>query len=239
MPWPPQTRLQCLRQALEIEQISAQKGRILQSAIRTANIGKEKQKEKKRNTEILGTPFIIGKTVISLKNGTLRKQGEKGKIIKIYTDRQGKERLFVNFNQCGDQGIPISTKKISLRILENDSETWWQKRYKNMSKIKQKTKEFWADYFEKKEKRELICIKIKTKNCKPLQDIKHSQKLVKTYQKRIDELMKENADMKNKNIIISKTKEKYHNKLCRIRNLVLDDPYRGRMRDIRHELYQI
>ena len=238
MPWPPQTRLQCLRQALEIEQISAQKGRILQSAIRTANIGKEKQKEKERNIEILGTPFIIGKTVISLKNGTQRKKGEKGKIIKIYTDQQGRERVKINFSQCGGWHVLMYENQKTLRILENDSETWWQKRYKNMSKIKQKTKEFWADYFEKKKKREWICIKIKTKNYKPLQGIQHSQKLVKTYQKRIDELMKENTDMKNKNIIMSKTNEKYHFKLCNIQCYV-NNPSRGRMSLIRYQVHEI
>ena len=181
MPWPPQTRMQCLRQALEKEQILAQKGRILQSALRTAKIGKEKQKEKERNIEIFGTPFIIGKTIITNRKIKQKKsknfvpKGEKGILYYIFTPSSHPLRysVKVKFENSRYAIWNIWASLKNFRILEDDSETWWQKKYKDLSEIKQKSEEFRLLSIEKKKnkllwdkKNKAICIEVKSKNWK-------------------------------------------------------------------------
>ena len=245
-----QTRMQVLKQELKEQKKLAQKGRMLQSALRAAKIGKEKQKEKERNIEIFGTPFIIGKTVVTSRSLTGQRvvgekvpKGEKGILRAIYPDIINNNIVIVKFRTYGNWYIwGPSLKK--LHILEDDSETWWQKKYKNFSVIKQKSDEFRLLSIEKKKnkllwdkKNKAIGIEVKSKNWKEFLKGKNTQKIMKIYQKRIDKLTKENTDMKKKNRIISKSKMYYYRKLQKLRNHVLSGPYPGRMNDIRQTIY--
>ena len=90
MPWPPQTRMQCLRQALEKEQILAQKGRILQSALRTAKIGKEKLRNIKQSDPVMK---IFQKRIDDLmKENTELKKNNKilDKLVNLWIDKSHK-----------------------------------------------------------------------------------------------------------------------------------------------------
>ena len=89
-----------------------------------------------------------------------------------------------------------------------------KKNFKKFNLIKLKSDEFRLLSIEKKKnkllwdkKNKVVCLEVKSKNWKEFLKEKKIQKIMKIYQKQIDNLMKENTDIKNNHALQMATKK--------------------------------